>query len=97
MVDVTNTGTRAGDEVVQLYVRHLDSPEQRSVKDLRGFDRISLAPGEQKTVEFTLSAKGVAHWNEQSDEWVVAPGRVELQVGASSSDIRLTTAVSVSP
>ena len=96
-VDVTNTGARAGDEVVQLYVRYPDSAVDRPQKDLRGFERISLAPGERQTVTFTLSAADISYWDAETDGWVVEPGRVELQVGSSSSDIRRTGHVTVVP
>lgn len=94
-VDVTNSGDRPGDEVVQLYVRYLNSDVTRPIKSLRGFERISLAPGELRTVSFSLDAGDVAYWDEDSDEWVVEPGQVELQVGASSADIRSTNIISI--
>ena len=94
-VDVTNTGERAGDEVVQLYVKHADSMVDRPIKDLRGFDRITLTPGEKRTVRFRLAARDVAYWDENVDNWAVEAAQVELQVGASSADIRLTQRVSV--
>ncbi len=64
-VDVTNTGTRAGDEVVQLYVRHEGSSVERPKQDLRGYSRVSLAPGETKTVTMPVAAKSLAYWNAQ--------------------------------
>ena len=87
-VDVTNTGTRAGDEVVQLYVSHLASKVSRPVKELRGYQRITLKPGETRTVRFALPASSLAYWNEQTDRWIVEAEPVKLQVGASSADIR---------
>ena len=94
-VDVTNTGKIAGDEVVQLYARHIGSKVDRANKDLRGFERVSLQPGETKTVALRLPARSLAYWNTTSHAWTVEPDRVELQVGASSADIRLTKTISV--
>ena len=85
-VDVTNTGARAGDEVVQLYVRYPESKVERPQKQLRGFARITLAPGEAKTVTLRLAAADLAYWNAARHAWVVEPGRVELLVGRSSAD-----------
>jgi beta-glucosidase len=93
-VDVTNTGEVMGNEVVQLYVAFPAAAGERPIKDLRGFRRITLAPGETQTVTFPLTARDVAYWNAEADAWAVEPGPVQLQVGASSSDIRLTTTVS---
>ena len=88
-VDVTNTGARAGDEVVQLYAQHLGSKVTRPIKDLRGFRRITLQPGEMKTVRFTLAASSLAYWNESSKGWMNESEPVKLLVGASSADLRL--------
>ena len=89
-VDVTNTGTRAGDEVVQLYVRYPESKVARPNKQLRGFQRVSLAPGETKTVTLHLPASDLSYWNTEKKAWVVEPGPVELLVGRSSADADLT-------
>src|SRR4029078_8576567 len=62
-VNVINSGKRAGDEVVQLYVQHLDSKIQRPIQELRGFKRVSLQPGEEKSVEIPLNAQSLAYWN----------------------------------
>jgi beta-glucosidase len=94
-VDVTNTGTRAGDEVVQLYVRHLGSTVERPRKDLRGYARVSLKPGETRTVSFPLAARSLAYWDADGDRWVVEREAVELQAGASSEDVRLTRTLQV--
>ena len=63
-MDVTNTGKRDGDEVVQLYVKHLGSKVARPRKELRGFRRVTLQPGETKTVELPLAAQSLAYWDE---------------------------------
>jgi beta-glucosidase len=94
-VDVTNTGARAGDEVVQLYVSHPGSKIARAIKDLRGFRRVTLQPGETRTVRFSLPASSLAYWNEQTHGWIVETEPVRLQVGASSADIRLEHTIRV--
>ena len=86
-VDVCNTGERAGDEVVQLYVSYPDSAVARPIRELKGFHRLSLAPGETRTVEFTLAAAQLAWWNNAG--WAVEPGAVYVLIGSSSEDIRL--------
>ncbi|HZL42996.1 MAG TPA: glycoside hydrolase family 3 C-terminal domain-containing protein [Verrucomicrobiae bacterium] len=94
-VDVKNTGDRAGDEVVQWYVRHLDSKVSRPMKELRGFQRVALQPGETKTVTVPLTAKSLAYWDSAKHSFVVEEGPVEIQVGSSSADIRLKSRVLV--
>lgn len=85
-VDVTNTGERAGDEIVQLYVRRPESRISRPLKQLRGFQRVSLAPGETASVQLTLEATDLGHWDSHQKRWVVESGPVEIQVGRSSRD-----------
>jgi hypothetical protein len=80
-VDVKNTGPRAGDEVVQLYVRHEGSKVERPRKELRGFERVSLQPGETKTVRMTLKADSLAYWDEKASRFVVEAEPVRLMVG----------------
>jgi beta-glucosidase len=94
-VDVTNTGTRTGDEVAQLYVRHLGSRVERPNQDLRGYRRITLKPGETRTVEFSLPAASLAYWNSDLHRWVVETEPLELAVGASSADIRVRRRIQV--
>jgi beta-glucosidase len=94
-VDVTNTGKRAGDEVVQLYVQHVGSKVERPRQDLRGYARISLKPGETRTVTLPLAASSLAYWNASRHTWEVEPDSVRVQVGASSGDIRLTKTIRV--
>ena len=95
-VDVRNTGAREGDEVVQLYVRHPGSAMARSITDLRGFARVSLNPGQTRTVEMQLPASALAYWNAARHAWVVETGPVRLEVGGSSGDVRLAATVDVS-
>jgi len=89
-VDVRNTGTREGDEVVQLYVRYPGSKVERPLKQLRGFARATLRPGETRTVTLRLPASDLAYWDPARHAWVVEPGQVELMVGRSSADADLT-------
>jgi beta-glucosidase len=95
-LNVKNTGGRAGDEVVQLYVRHEGSKVARPRKELRGFERVSLQAGETKTVQMTLRAASLAYWDEKASRYVVEDEPVRLMVGGSSSDVRLETTVTVS-
>ena len=94
-IEVTNTGARAGDEVVQLYVKHLGSAVPRPRMDLRGYERVSLKPGESRTVEFNLAAASLAYWNSETQGWVVENEPILLQVGASSADIRLQKTITI--
>jgi beta-glucosidase len=94
-VDVTNTGTRAGDEVVQLYVQYPDSKVERPRNDLRGYRRVALAQGETRTVTFPLAAASLAYWNAGSHGWAVEDGTVRIRVGASSADIRAERTIAV--
>lgn len=94
-VEIANTGHRAGDEVVQLYVRDVASSVVRPVKELRGFQRISLEPGEKRTVTFAVPAAKLAFWDEKMHAFLVEPGDFEVMVGASSEDIRARGTFSV--
>jgi beta-glucosidase len=86
---VTNTGTRAGAEIVQLYVHDGHSKIDRPAHELKGFRRIELNPGQSKTVLFTLDRAALSYWSPEKKDWVADPGIFEVQVGASSRDIRL--------
>jgi beta-glucosidase len=96
-VDVKNSGQRAGDEMVQLYVHQEKSRVKVPVEMLRGFQRISLQPGETKTVTFNLPASKLAIWDETTHGFVVEPGAFDVLVGASSADIRLKGQLEVMP
>jgi len=96
-VDVKNTGTRAGDEVVQLYVKHLDSAVERPLKELRGFERVTLQPNETRTVKIPLKGKELTYWDAAKHSFVVEPGKLNLMVGASSADVKLETTVGLTP
>ncbi|GAB2616163.1 glycoside hydrolase family 3 C-terminal domain-containing protein [Kribbella endophytica] len=92
---VTNTGDRAGQEVVQLYVGDPVAQVRRPVRELKGFAKVSLAPGESIDVNFTLTARDLSYWSTQHGRWVVEGGDFEFAVGASSRDLRLTTTVDI--
>jgi len=94
-VDVTNTGGCAGDEVVQLYVKHPHSKIERPGEELKGFKRVALEPGQTKTVEISLKASMLAYWDEKLSAFKVEAEPVDLLVGSSSRDIKLTTQVQV--
>ena len=95
-LDVRNTGSRAGDEVVQMYVAHLHSKVERPIEELKGFKRIALEPGETKTVTLPLKASVLAYWNSAKGAFEVEPDQVNVMVGTSSADIKLQQAVSIS-
>ncbi|MGP4045550.1 glycoside hydrolase family 3 C-terminal domain-containing protein [Streptomyces sp. 2A115] len=92
---VTNTGKRAGDEVVQLYTHQRVSRDKQPLKQLEAFRRISLDPGQTKTVKLELTAKDLAHWDVTRSKWVVESGTYDVLVGASSEDIRSRTSLKV--
>jgi beta-glucosidase len=94
-VDVTNTGDMAGDEVVQLYV-HARSELKRPVKELKGFSRVHLQPGETKTVTFYLKHESLKYYDEATRTFRVENGTVDLYIGSSSADIRLQGEITVS-
>lgn len=87
-VPVTNTGDRPGKETVQLYVSDLKSTVDRPVKELKGFKKVSLAPGETADVTFTLSRPDFSYFDADKHQWVCEPGAFEALVGSSSGDIR---------
>ena len=93
-VKVTNTGSRSGDEVVQLYLRDDVSSLVRPVMELRGFRRITLAPGASQTLKFPVGFEQLRFWKDH--HWVVEPGTFTVMVGSSSEDIRLRQSLKVS-
>ncbi len=94
-VDITNTGKMAGDEVPQLYLHDVECSVIRPQKELRGFERVSLLPGETRTVTFNLPAEKLAFWDEKTHAFLVEPGEFEVMIGTSSEDIRLREKFSV--
>jgi len=94
-VDITNTGKTAGKEVVQLYVADKESTVIRPLKELRGFEKVELAPGETKTVTFILDKRAFAYYSVRIHDWHVETGVFEIMIGASSRDIRLTKEINI--
>ena len=114
-VDVKNTGTRAGEEVVQMYIRYPNSSVRRPTKELKGFKRVALQPGQTKTVRIELKASQLAYWDSARKGFVIegdstsgntVPGSnqskampdknsVEIMIGSSSTDIKLTRLIDV--
>jgi beta-glucosidase len=90
-VNVTNDGKRAGAEVVQIYIGQPGASVERPLRELKGFDKVMLKPGETRQVEIELPRDAFAYWNSAGKKWSVAPGRFAIQAGASERDIRLTT------
>lgn len=93
-VDMTNSGSRKGDEVVQLYLKDEVSSVTTYEYDLRGFERVTLNPGQTKTVEFTIRPDDMALLD-RNNKWTVEPGEFEVMVGSSSADIRLREVVTI--
>jgi len=94
-VDVTNTGSRAGNEVVQLYVQHLHSAVSRPEKELEGFERIAVDAGQTKTVHIKVLASQLAYWDERAQGLRVEAEPISLMIGDSSADIELKATVNV--
>src|SRR5204863_765976 len=92
LVDVTNTGKRAGSEVVQMYIRDRISTVTRPVKELKGFKKICLQPGEMQTVELKIDRESLAFYD-LNMEYVVEPGEFEVMVGNSSRNGDLNTVI----
>jgi beta-glucosidase len=86
-VDVANTGTRPGDETVQLYVRDRVGSVTTPVKELKGFQRITLQPGERRTVTLTLTASALSLWNPEMKR-VVEPGEFDIMTGPNSVELK---------
>lgn len=84
---VTNTGCREGSEVIQLYISDLQSSLPRPVKELKGFSKVKLAPGETREITFTIGKEALSFFDDTRHEWVTEPGKFEALVGASSTDI----------
>jgi len=87
--DIKNTGLVAGKEVVQLYIKDIESTIDKPEKELKGFTKVFIEPGESKTVKIELKKDQFAHFDEQHNQWIIEPGPFELLLGSSSRDIRL--------
>ena len=93
--DVMNTGKRDGEEVVQLYVRYLNSKVARPMKELKGFKRVAIKAGQTQHVTLPLNADQLAYWKVEAHRFVVEPGKIEIMIGSSSTDVKLSKAVSI--
>ena len=85
---IKNTGSREGAETVQLYIRDVKSSLPRPVKELKGFQKVTLAPGEQRDITFTIDKSMLSYYDDSKGEWVMEPGRFEALIGASAGDIK---------
>ena len=94
-VDVKNTGDRAGDAVLQLYVKHLGSKVERPAEELWGFQRVTLEPNQTKIVRIPLEASNLAYWNIELQQFVIEKEPIEVMVGDSSADIKLSKDIEV--
>jgi beta-glucosidase len=95
LVNVQNTGARAGEEVVQLYVTHMKSKVPRPIKELKAFIRVLLQPGQVRSLQIPLKAESLAYWDETQNKWVVEEEPVKIMVGRSSADIQISRIVKV--
>ena len=96
-VDVENTGQRSGDEVVQLYIHQRSGSASRPVRELKGFERITLAPREKRTVRFTLGKSELTYWSTAARGWVQEPATFDVWVGGDSNATLTTTFRVVKP
>ncbi len=96
-VDVQNTGSRRGDEVVQLYIHDVQASVPVPIKKLVGFDRITLEPGEQRTVNFTVNIDQLGFWDVNTQQFMTEYGTIDVMAGSSSADIRLSDSLEIAP
>lgn len=94
-IDITNIGKRAGQEVVQVYVHDVAASVMRPIKELKGFTKVALSPGETKTAILTLDRTAFAYWDDGQHGWVAEAGEFEITVGSSSQDIRAKATLQV--
>jgi beta-glucosidase len=94
-IDVTNTGKRTGDEVVQLYIQHLNSTVMRPQKELKAFQRITLIPGERKTVQLKFKAGELGYWEENEKRFVLEKDRLKIMIGSSSDHILFSREINI--
>jgi beta-glucosidase len=95
LAKITNTGQRAGDEVVQLYVHDVKASVDRPVKELKGFTRVSLAPGESKTIRIYVPKSAFSFYDIKNHDWTFEPGEFDIILASSSVDIRLNKRISL--
>ena len=87
-VDVKNTGSREGAEIVQLYISDPQASIDRPVKELKGFEKVNLKPGEMKKVSFTIDAEDLSWFDADKHEWVAEPGEFKALISSTGSDVR---------
>jgi beta-glucosidase len=95
--EVRNIGDRAGGEVAQLYVKATQPIVERPVRELKGFEKVFLSPGESKEVTLRLDRLSFAYYDSAADHWKTDPGEYEIAVGASSRDLRIRQTLTISP
>ena len=88
--NITNTGGYEGAEVAQVYVRDIASKEARPLKELKGFQKVKLAPGETKEVTFTIDKEALSFFDDTQHAWVAEPGKFEAVIAASAADVKGT-------
>ena len=93
--DIKNNSGVDGEEVVQLYVKHLGSEVERPSKELKAFKRVEIKAGQTMTVEIPLNASSLAYWDVSQQKFIVEEDKIEIQVGASSSDVRVKKIINV--
>ena len=93
--ELKNLGDMEADEVAQLYVKRIGSAVERPLKELEAFDRITLKAGETKKVTLEFPVSELAHWDNETNEWVLEHGKLEILVGSASNDIRQTIATEI--
>jgi len=93
--DLTNTGGRAGAEVAQVYVGDQHAPVPRPRKELKGFEKVNLKPGETKHVQVTLDRRAFSYYDVKNKKWTVAPGDFDIYVARSAAQIELTGKVTL--
>jgi beta-glucosidase len=94
-LELKNTGKMNGDEVVQLYVHRLNSQVEWPEKELKGFTRVSLNPGESKKVTISLPVSQLRYWDAKIHDWRLESGKIQVMIGSSSSDIRLVKNIEI--
>ena len=94
-MEIKNTGSVKGDEVVQLYVKDVESSVIQPIKKLRAFKRISLESGETKNVSFGLKSEDFSYWDENKKDWSIEEGEFEIMIGSSSEEIKLKMSLSI--
>jgi beta-glucosidase len=94
-LQVTNTGLRSGDEVVQMYVKHVNSKVARPALELKGFQRVYVPAGQTIVVKLPLTAKSLMYWSSPQEKWSLENDKVEIMIGSSSQDIKLSKVLDV--